>query len=102
MKKDKFVQMHIISSAKEVNSFPIHKECRNFRNGFCMALGIPVNPNGSACPMFTPRNNISQHAEGINTISPSRASETNLEDLKHKLEDLDIKLQKIKNMLREL
>ena len=67
-----------------------------------MVLGIPINPNGPACPMFTPRNNISQYAEGINTISPSRASEINLEDLKHKLEDLDIKLQKIKNMLREL
>jgi len=67
-----------------------------------MVLGIPINPNGPACPMFIPRNNISQYAEGINTISPSRASEINLEDLKHKLEDLDIKLQKIKNMLREL
>ena len=67
-----------------------------------MVLGIPVNPNGPACPMFTPRNNVSQYAEGINTISPSRASEANLEDLKHKLEDLDVKLQKIKDMLREL
>lgn len=67
-----------------------------------MALGIPVNPNGPACPMFTSRNNISQYAEGINTIFPSRASETNLEDLKHKLEELEIKLQKIKDMLQKL
>jgi len=67
-----------------------------------MVLGIPINPNGPACPMFTPRNNISQYAEGINPIFNSGTSETDLEDLKHKIEDLEIKLQKIKDMLQEL
>jgi hypothetical protein len=35
--------------------FPTHQDCANFRNGLCTLNGIAVNPNGAACPKFTPR-----------------------------------------------
>lgn len=35
--------------------FPIHRNCTNFQNGRCMLLGIEVNPDGPACPNFTPK-----------------------------------------------
>lgn len=36
-------------------SFPAHRDCANFRNGFCTLNGVAVNPNGAACPRFTPK-----------------------------------------------
>ena len=35
--------------------FPTHRECANFRNGFCTLNGVTVNPDGAACPRFTPK-----------------------------------------------
>jgi len=32
-----------------------HKECANFNNGFCTLSGAIVDPNGPACPNFTPK-----------------------------------------------
>ncbi|RJS68291.1 hypothetical protein CW693_04745, partial [Candidatus Bathyarchaeota archaeon] len=36
-------------------SFPTHKQCANYKNGFCTIYGIPVNPDDPACPNFTPK-----------------------------------------------
>ena len=33
-----------------------HKECANFNNGFCTLGGATVDPDGVACPNFTPKN----------------------------------------------
>jgi hypothetical protein len=35
--------------------FPAHRDCANFRNGLCTLNGVAVNPNGTACPRFTPK-----------------------------------------------
>ena len=32
-----------------------HKQCANYRDGFCTFYGIPVNPDEPACPNFTPK-----------------------------------------------
>jgi len=34
---------------------PIHRNCANFSNGICMLTGMPVDPEGAACPNFTPK-----------------------------------------------
>lgn len=34
---------------------PIHRDCSNFVNGICRLNGAPVDPNGPACPRFTPK-----------------------------------------------
>ena len=34
---------------------PRHKDCINFVNGVCTRFGIPVDPEGPACPNFTPK-----------------------------------------------
>ncbi len=47
-----------------VKSFFTHKQCANFKNGFCMAYGMTVNPDDPACPNFTPKN-----LEPIQTVS---------------------------------
>jgi ssDNA-binding Zn-finger/Zn-ribbon topoisomerase 1 len=38
-----------------VKGFHTHKQCANFKNGFCMAYGIAMNPDDPACPNFTPK-----------------------------------------------
>lgn len=35
--------------------FPKHSDCANFRNGSCALNGVAVNPDGAACPNFTPK-----------------------------------------------
>jgi len=35
--------------------FHTHKECASFSSGFCIMSGIVVDPNGTACPNFTPK-----------------------------------------------
>jgi len=35
--------------------FPVHRNCANFRDGVCTLNGVAVNPNGPACPNFTPK-----------------------------------------------
>jgi len=37
------------------HGFPTHRDCANFRNGLCILNGVAVNPNGAACPRFTPK-----------------------------------------------
>jgi hypothetical protein len=37
------------------NGFPVHQDCANFRDGICTLNGVVVNPNGVACPNFTPK-----------------------------------------------
>jgi hypothetical protein len=37
------------------SGFSIHRNCVNFRNGLCTLIGAPVDPNGYACPNFTPK-----------------------------------------------
>mgnify|MGYP000480480669 CR=1 FL=1 len=32
-----------------------HKDCINYVNGYCVLHGIPVPPNGQACPQFQPK-----------------------------------------------
>ena len=34
---------------------PIHRDCASFSNGFCTLSGVVVDPNGAACPRFTPK-----------------------------------------------
>lgn len=38
-----------------VKGFPTHKQCANFKNGFCITYGIAVNPDEIACPNFVPK-----------------------------------------------
>jgi len=35
--------------------YPVHRYCVNFQNGLCTLSGVAVDPNGAACPRFTPR-----------------------------------------------
>jgi len=37
------------------HGFPAHQDCANFRDGVCILNGVAVNPNGIACPNFTPK-----------------------------------------------
>jgi hypothetical protein len=34
---------------------PVHRDCSNFVNGVCRLNGARVDPNGLACPRFTPK-----------------------------------------------
>jgi len=38
-----------------VEGFHTHKQCANFKNGFCMAYEVMVNPDDPACPNFVQR-----------------------------------------------
>lgn len=42
--------------AQAQTSVPVHGDCANFRDGFCMLYGTAIDPSGPACPNFTPRN----------------------------------------------
>ena len=35
--------------------YPVHRNCLHFQNGFCTLSGVTVDPNGTACPRFTPK-----------------------------------------------
>ncbi len=37
------------------SAFHTHKECAHFNNGFCTLSGAIVDPEGPACPNFTPK-----------------------------------------------
>ena len=43
-----------MSSSKQ-SGFPIHRNCVNFRDGLCTLVGADVDPDGYACPNFTPK-----------------------------------------------
>ena len=34
----------------------MHKECKNFRDGFCELKQIDVDPKGPSCVSFEPKN----------------------------------------------
>ncbi len=36
-------------------SYPKHKDCAMFKDGKCTRFGVEVDPEGPACPMFTPK-----------------------------------------------
>ena len=48
------MQLHKIIGDR-MPGFPIHQDCANFRNGLCTLNCVAVNPDGAACPRFTPR-----------------------------------------------
>ena len=96
---------------KVSHTFPTHKDCRNFRNGVCILLGVPVNPDGPACPRFTARDLTPPLAQQkpLTTIaipfsqpSKSTTSEASLAELKHRLDEAEVKLRKIKAMLNRM
>jgi len=39
---------------------PTHKDCVNFKEGGCTLDNVAVDPNGFACPRFTPRTGVGQ------------------------------------------
>jgi len=59
-----------------------------------MVLGVPVNPNGPACPRFTPRNPMPLATQGSGEVS--------LEELKRRIDAAEAKLRMIKSMLEKL
>jgi len=76
-----------------------------------MLLGVPVNPDGPACPRFTARDLTRPLAQQkpLTTIaipfsqpSKSTTSEVSLAELKRRLDEAEVKLRKIKNMLNRL
>jgi len=96
---------------KAIHTFPTHKNCRNFRNGICILFGVPVNPDGPACPRFTARDitlSLSQQkplttsAIPFSQLSKSTESEVSLVELKHRLDEAEVKLRKIKAMLNRM
>jgi hypothetical protein len=42
-------------SYSKQHEFPTHGGCANFRSGFCTLKRVAVNPDGAACPDFTPK-----------------------------------------------
>lgn len=40
--------------SRRQSKFPTHRECAHFSNGFCTLNSVPVDPDGTACPNFTP------------------------------------------------
>jgi len=76
-----------------------------------MLLGVPVNPDGPACPRFTARDLTRPLAQQkpLTTLaipfsqpSKSTTSEVSLAELKRRLDEAEVKLRKIKNMLNRL
>jgi hypothetical protein len=51
-----------------VKGFHTHKQCANFKNGFCMAYGIAMNPDDPACPNFVPKT--TEQAQTVPRTSP--------------------------------
>jgi hypothetical protein len=48
-----------------------HGECANFRwmnGGYCTLKNKPVDPGGSACPMFTPASGSSLNSNGVDVF----------------------------------
>ena len=77
-----------------------------------MLLGVPVNPDGPACPRFTARDltpplapqqkPLTTSAIPFSQPSKSTKSEASLAELKHRLDEAEVKLRKIKAMLNRI
>ena len=78
--------------------FPTHKDCRNFRDGVCVLLGVQVNPDGPACPKFTPKDLT------LPLYKPSRGVESGVSvaELRRRLERLEAKLREVRSMLNRV
>jgi len=84
----------IIGLGKESEMFPTHKDCRNFLNGVCLLFGVPVDPNGPACPRFSAK-----------IVKPSIIqphAEVDLAELKGRLDRIEAELARIKAALKNL
>lgn len=84
--------------------FATHKDCVNFRNGFCALHGISVNPDGAACPGF-----INKTVTPLMTIRPTRQPlfprkneemEIDLSCLNRRLDAVESRIKEIREMLR--
>ena len=75
-----------------------------------MLLGVPVNPNGLACPRFVAKNVTSpllqQPSVTYVLTSPqtrkTERSEVSLVELKQRLDKAEAKIRKIKTMLQHI
>ena len=102
----------ISQSSVEVNHmFLTHRDCRNFRDGICILNGIPVNPNGPACPRFIAKNAapplLPQQTSVLyptpsSQILKTETSETSFDDLKRRLDGAEAKIREIKAMLKRV
>ena len=41
--------------SRKGDALPLHKDCANFSNGFCLLHKIPVDPDEPACADFFPK-----------------------------------------------
>ncbi len=85
---------------------PTHKECVNFRGGVCALLGVPVNPNGPACPRFIAKTptmtaTITYQPHTLQQLG-GVTQEVDLDELKRRLDRMEDALRKIKAMLRNI
>ena len=76
-----------------------------------MLLGVPVNPYGPACPRFTPKDlsppiaqqkPLTASSIPFSKSSKRTTSEVSLAELKHRLDEAEVKLRKIKAMLKRM
>ena len=89
---------------------PTHKDCINFKDGVCTLLGVPVNPNGPACPRFTAKTPTQPTTTTAEMIHPplylqrprSRNREVDLNELKRRLDKMEDTLREIKAMLKSV
>ena len=85
---------------------PTHKECVNFRGGVCALLGIPVNPNGPACPRFTAKTQTVTTTITYQPPYPQQpggvAQEVDFDELRRRLDRMEETLRKIKAMLESI
>ncbi len=77
--------------------YPTHKECLNFRDGFCALFRVRVNSNGRACPNFVPKN-FSTHM----LHSPSSKEIPSIEELMRRLDEAEKRLKEIMEMIKRL
>ncbi|RJS84561.1 hypothetical protein CW702_02320 [Candidatus Bathyarchaeota archaeon] len=82
--------------------YPVHGECVNYRNGFCVLFRIPVNPALPACPHFRRRSYaVSQEAIGAQRRTRGEL-EPDVENLLKRLEEAEKKLKEIRLLLRKI
>jgi len=90
-------------------SAPSHKDCANYRDGFCMLYGIPVDPSTPVCPNFTPRNVSStsqmpptQFVSQVPVGFPQVSKDQEIQMLENQARMVEQQLELIKKRLEEL